>query len=392
MDLLSNLLVFVMLYNVLAIVYITHTDRVPWAFLLLALPFYAMYVVRLKIKNTPLFALCHVLLAALPFLLALNTTIEIVLMAVGFMAVAAVLSMYASVKGERRIEFGRAIGVVVLIAAAQIVISIISYRNGIHIYGADLLARLSIILAVTASVAYVQMDNLNANLRVFGTAGATDASVYQVNNKLTVGFSAVMALVAAAAVVFTPLMALIVRFLGFIANLIMRLPMFYIPNQPHGYDLTGYVMTTPGDVFDALVEQGDYTELVEALTQWPWYVLAAILFVFVIVSIALMAMGMGRALANRRRRNEGGDINLTEDELGRLKFSARDLAAFFPRFRINAKHPVRKAYIKKVSGHMKQGVAVEHFHTPEVIADLIREREDIDGLTETYENIRYGRL
>jgi len=387
MEILANLIVFVLFFNVFAVVYSMYTYRVAWAFLPLILPFFAMYGLRRWVTNVPAFLAGHAALIGLPFLL-FNDIVFAVMTAV-FMAVLTIYSVMTALKGERRFELAQVIGAVFFIAVAHIAANVMANRSNYHLHGLDLFTRVSILLVIAAGVIYVQMDNLHSNLRIFGTAGDTDSNVFRNNNKVVSGFSAVLVVIAVAAMVLGPVLAMFVRFLGVIANFLMQAPMFFIPNQPEGEaDLYGLV--TVQDVYDEV--WGDEQISVEVLTEWPWYVLAAVLFVFVAISIVLMAIGVGRALASRKRRNEGDDILISEQELTRVKFSARDLAMFLPRRRASIKHPLRRAYIKKVRGHIKQGVDVQHSHTPEVIANLIREREDIDVLTKDYEAVRYGKL
>ena len=388
MELLSNLIVFVLIFSVFSVVFSMSEHRVAWEFVILALPFFAMYVMRRWVRNVPAFVTGHVVLIALPFLMLSDMALAVI--AAVFMVVAAIFSVLVAIKGELRFQLGQIIGIVSIIAAAHIMSNVMANRDNYHLYGLDLFTRASILLVMAAGVVYIQMDNLHANLRVFGTAGEADSNVFRNNNRTVSGFSAVLVIVAVAMMVLGPAMAMFMRFLGAIANLLMQLPIFFIPAQRYGDEaiVDLYGVPTAQDVYDEI--WGDEEVSVEVLTEWPWYVFAAILFVFVVISIALMAMGVGRALANRKRRDEGDDIIISEDELVKMKFSARDLAMFFPKLRANIKHPLRRAYIKKVRGHMKQGVDVQHHHTPDAIADLIRQREDIDGLTGEYEAVRYG--
>ena len=390
MELLSNLIVFVLIFNIFSVVFSMSSHRVAWAFLPLVLPFFAMYAMRRWVRNVPAFVAGHIVLIALPFLLFSVSDVPLAVMTAMFMAVAATFSVLIAIKGELRFEFGQIIGIVIVIAAAHIMSNAMASRNNYQLYGLDLFTRLSILLVMAAGVVYIQMDNLHANLRVFGTAGEADSNIFRNNNKVVSGFSVVLVVIAVIMMVLGPVMAMFMRFLGAIANLIMQLPMFYIPNRRYGdeaiIDLEG--IPTVGDVYAEV--WGDEQVSVEVLTEWPWYVFAAVLFVFVIISIILMALGVGRALANRRRRDEGDDIAISDDELVRMKFSARDLAMFIPRLRASIKHPLRRAYIKKVRSHIKQGVDVQKHHTPDAIADLIRQQEDIDVLTGDYEAVRYG--
>ena len=384
MEILSNLIVFVLYLNFLSVVYSINAHRVAWAFSALVLPFYALYWLRRRVKRMPLLIVGHVVLVALPLLLLFIGDAAHAFMAVAFMIVAALYSIIAAIKGERRFQLVQVMCVVVFIAVSHIAASTMAYNGNYQVYGLDLFTRASILLVIAAGVVYVQMDNLHANMRIFGTSGEADSNVYKNNNKVVSGFSAALVIIVAAAMVFGPVMAMFMRFLGRIAYLVMQVRIFFIPSQPSAVEGLYGAATTQDAYAEVLYDGYDADALA---IDSPWIFGASVLAAF---AIMLIGIAIGRALARRRRRIEDSDIVDTDDEMAQMKFSARDLAMFLPKRRAGIRHPLRRAYIKKVRGHIKQGVKVKRSHTPEVIADIIREREDIDGLTVAYEAVRYG--
>jgi hypothetical protein len=146
------------------------------------------------------------------------------------------------------------------------------------------------------------------------------------------------------------------------------------------------------DRFEELPELGeDYQPEEDQPGQLIFIILGSLAVLGVAAGIIIVVVMLIRAvLEHRIKRAKTDGQALSEDSVSKLKFTISDLAAFLPRFRFGAKHPIRKAYIKKVNGHIRQGINILPSNTPEVIADRIRHREDIDELTAAYEAVRYG--
>jgi len=381
MEVLANLIVFVLYFNFLSVVYSINAHGVAWGFLALAVPFFAMYLLRRRVRRMSVLIVSHFVLVALPLLLVRD--VAHAFMVIGFMAVAALYSIIAAIKGERRFQLVQVICVVVLIAVAHIAANTMAYNGNYQVYRLDMFTRVSILLVIAAGIVYVQMDNLHANLRIFGTSGEADSNVYKNNNKVVSGFSAALVAIVTVGMLFGPFMAIFMRFLGQIAYIMMQIRIFFIPNQPSPVDVEG--IPTIRDAHAAALYDGHNADA--STIDSPWILGAAVLGAFAII---LIAIAIGRALARKRQRIDDRDIADTNDEMAQMKFSARDLAMFLPRRKGSIKHPLRRAYIKKVRGHIKQGTKIKRSHTPEVIANLIREREDIDVLTAAYEAVRYS--
>ena len=117
-----------------------------------------------------------------------------------------------------------------------------------------------------------------------------------------------------------------------------------------------------------------------------WFFGVAIGVVVAICLIAAIVLAVRKLKAAKKKKR--ADIPHEAIKLGGSLLD--DLLDLLPRF--NRRHPIRRAYEKKVNSHIKLGIAVENYDTTVHIADKIRENEDIDELTERYEAVRYGRL
>lgn len=92
---------------------------------------------------------------------------------------------------------------------------------------------------------------------------------------------------------------------------------------------------------------------------------------------------------NEKKKNMKQVID--DSELTNLDKSIMDdLRDLLPKFKPRL-HPIRRKYRSTVSSHMQKGIPIELIDTTDKIAKKINPIEDINELTATYENIRYGK-
>ena len=134
---------------------------------------------------------------------------------------------------------------------------------------------------------------------------------------------------------------------------------------------------------EALIEELTYltdTNPPEMHPMLGWVVLAA---VFIAV-VAVLALGV---------RTFAGGSNTTakaQSSDRKQKLSKQKHAKTTPTHR-KPKNPTRRAYVKKVRQHIKNGTKVAVYDTTQDIKQAIAEQEDIGELTQAYEQVRYGR-
>lgn len=392
MDVLSNLVAFILFFNMFAFVYVWGFGSVPWVYLIMAVPFFSMLVLRKLVKDVGIFAVVHIVYVVLPFFIF--DGLFLVVIATCFAAVAVGHSMASFIKGEWTIN-----GNTALIVMAVLVVSLFAAEMREYaVAGIEGLINASAVMTLGAVVLFVAMDNLNVSLRWFlnreRPEGAAEQGVVEANDGMAVVFMAVVTTLAALSVFFPSgrVVMGILRGIWFVISsvvgLLLRLANL-IWGEYYEEGLPPVFEEAPVGVYVGELEPDPAIE--EIYFFWNIFaVVAAVVSVFLLI---VFVVSIVRALREKKfsAGRETKEELATGDTVSKLKFSLGDLAVFLPRFSMKAKHTVRKAYIKKVNRHIKEGVVVERWHTPEVIADGIRPHEDIDELTQAYEAVRYGK-
>jgi hypothetical protein len=389
MGILSNLVTFIILFNIFAFVYIATYERVPWAFLILIIPFFSLFVLRRLVKDMGIFLVAHIIYLILPFFILEG--FFIIILTTLFVAVAVALSVFQMMNGERILNGNKALMTIIML-----ILSLIALSAAGHIpAGTEILINVSALLVLAAVVLYVHMDNLDACLSAshIKKEELAEKSVLGINNILAAVFT-MGVVVFAALSIFIPggrVFVSVFRGIGFFLNsiiwLLVRFLSFILPDIQNDTYLPGGA-APEAIIGSADVEPVDRSENPDLLLT----ILGLAIWIIVGLFVIFLAIIIIKVLLDRvGSQNVKRETSAHNDTISRLKFSLSDLAMFLPSFKINHKHPIRKAYIKKVKSHIKQGVAVEPYHTPEIIADNIRSTEDIYQLTESYRVVRYGR-
>ena len=107
----------------------------------------------------------------------------------------------------------------------------------------------------------------------------------------------------------------------------------------------------------------------------------------VVIIIFLILYAIARKVKTRKKSQK---LTETQEEVKLDGSLLDDLLDLLPKFK-KIRHPIRRAYEKKVNSHIGQGTMVYDHDTTDIIADKIRSVEDIDELTTKYVVVRYGR-
>jgi len=393
MDFLSNLVAFIVLFNTFAIAYAMVTGRAAWIYLLLAIPFALLAVLRAKVKSMGRFIGIHILFLAPPFLAISNIWLFVIIMITTLFAV--IYSMYRKANDEWYMQGSTAVWVIAVLAGFSLFYAYFFPE----IAGISILLNMSSLISLAAVVLFIHMDNRQFSLGLVGSStNKKAAEMSPVSNILIAVFLIIIVIFAALSVLFPSEAAVMV--LGRLVFSVLLLPFRFI---------AFILRNIAGDViqYDELpLDQwfiGYGSPLEENGEQWEeagnfaaiFSIITGVLIVIAWVALAVMllaALIYGLYKAFNKKDEDGKQSLMPDDTMSRLKFVLGDFKEFLPRFRLGAKHPVRRAYIKKVNSHIKQGLEVRPSYTPEVIADKIRPKENIDDLTQRYEEVRYGKI
>jgi len=391
MDFLSNLVAFIVLFNTFAIAYAMATGRAAWIYLLLAMPFALLAVLRAKVKSMGRFIGIHILFLVPPFLVISNIWLFVIIMITTLFAV--IYSMYRKANDEWYMQGSTAVWVIAVLAGFSLFYAYFFPE----LAGISILLNMSSLVSLAAVVLFIHLDNRQFSLGLVGSStNKKAAEMSPVSNILIAVFLIIIVIFAALSVLFPSETAVMV--LGRLVFSILLLPFrfiaFILGNiagdviQPDELPLEQWFI---GD--GVLEENGDYWEEAGNFAA-IFSIITGVLIVIAWVALAVMllvALIYGLYKAFNKKDEDGKQSLMPNDTMSRLKFVLGDFKEFLPRFRLGAKHPVRRAYIKKVNSHIKQGLEVRPSYTPEVIAEKVRPKENIDDLTQRYEEVRYGR-
>jgi len=409
LDVLSNLIIFILFFNVFAVVYVIVYNAVPWLFLLLALPFFSMLILRKAVKNTKAFNALHLIYLLLPAFIFENTAT--IVLVTCFAAVSVLYSITSRLKKEEhapRVSRTYMASIMIFTIVLGVFATQVLALGGAT--GVVALTSISALAVILIAILFSQMSNRDFDLRVFELTDGKKAEkkVLFANNAAIAVFVAMLAVIAAV-VAFVPFGRIIVSIIGFAGFLVSIVWTFLteilsriMPTSHHVpyQEVYEYVSVT--------IDEADYYyvehEIAPSFLNWlqdllniqaGFLGLLAMLAIIIGILIAII-MIIRAVLRNDKGLKKADEIigqNENISEISKLRFSLSDLAAFLPKFKIGSNHPVRKAYIKKINSHIGQrGIVIMPHHTPEMIAKLIRPRENIDELTEIYEAVRYGRV
>jgi len=391
MNVLSNLIAFIVFFNIFAFIFTFAIGYMPWPYLFSIVPFFFLFFLRRKVEKMWLFLLVHLALLVPPFLVLHDATLFGITMASSALVI--VYSIYRKGKDEWAMQGTSAIWVIVVLAATSILFATyMPYTEGISIF-----LNLSSLTALASIVLFVHIDNMRFSLGLMGEHQRKSAEVSPVSNILISIFLAVIVILGALSILFPSqtTFVFLLRLAGDIVLFPFRLLSAFISWLIGDSDVVE-IPTLNLPVF----EQGEMM-LEDGIpmddAQQTWFMtLTNILSIVIVVAIVIGIVGtlfykLYKAFGKGKTMDEEQSV-MTTDAISKLKFALGDIKELLPRFKLGSKHPVRKAYIKKINGHIKQGVMVQSHHTPDIIADKIRPKEDIDELTQRYEEVRYGRL
>ena len=393
MDLLSNLVAFLVFSNIFTFVFTMLHRYEPWPYLLLALPFFALLPLRLKIKKMRYFLVAHFALFTLVF--AAVSDVWIFGPLLGFAIASVAYSFYRKGKGEWSLQGSSAAWVIAILAALSMLYGAFLPQ----LEGIPVLLNISSLVVLAAVVLYIHLDNMQFSLKLLGEGDQHKKTVgaSRVSNLLISVFLTIIVIFGAISVLF-PSDAAALVLLRLVGNILL-LPFLLVTN------IMRMFIYTPENGYEALpffeaIWEGYYEmpqTMIEPEPDVAAHVTGVIMGIVSMVLVAAIVIGLTILLfyklykAFGRKNEEGKQSLMPEDIVGKLKFVLGDFKDLLPRFRLGAKHPIRRAYIKKVNSHVKRGFILRPHYTPEKIADKIRPTENIDELTRKYEEVRYGR-
>jgi len=393
-DLLSNLAVFSLPLSMVSVLYfIAYGAAEPLLWVLVA-PFLLMYVVRKKVQRLVPFIVLHILIIVIAgFLIGdrySNWFVWVFLAATG--------AMSGWLKTREEINLGRIFAAVSTI----IMVGLFLLLTFAQADPAQMQMQMVVVFiaAQILNVVFCHMDNVDYRLDVLSKInGYADPSnrVLAANNKLiaifTIGtFSIAMLLLFGAGlwrwitILIAELSAAFSRFGGIFINTMEGhyhsppdVPNWDIPEDANLNYFFEQVEEVLGHLEHDQLALHDQVNLISNIIG--------------IVLIAIIVFALTRWFYKKfyKKRKQKQEETPVDTVIALEKNIVGDIINLLPRFKPKYRHPVRRAYAKKVNRYIKNGVPISRLDTTDIIGNKIGVVEDISELTAKYENVRYGR-
>jgi len=379
----SNTVTFLLLFNLFGVVAHLLIDYTGLGYLLMAAPFFLLCWLWRRIKNPRVFLAWLVAVAVATVLVAnfawdggATVIVFMVLICVRFVVI-------VMTEQEKDYEISTAVGLFVVHVVLYVAVYFLGSENN------ALLNQLSVtyLFMVLLILLCVHMSNIEMRMVVLQSGKATRA-VLSANNRIIAGFAAVVLVVGGLVALLRP-----GRLVVWVVGGIGRLPGLFARTRTEGEVA---VLPAPEEELLHSTEMEydlhEYLELIEFDYEGATRFFSIALYVQLIVTgilVAICLAFLSRRITLRRRARR---VTTSGDDAAQALETSflDDLLGLLPR-RLQFRHPVRRAYARKVNRHIRAGVRVSGSDTTDVIREKINPQEDISNLTAQYEKVRYGR-
>jgi len=375
-NILANMVAFLLIYTIISGVYFLFFNEVSFVWWLMVIPFYLMQFSRARIKNVYTFIALHLLVLFGAFFI--NGFIF------AFMIMAVVYSFIVRTVGERSLDIG--IGVLMLILHTLFFVLAGQYAANPHIIQQQLVG--TFILTLGLIIVHIHMDNIDSSLTIIShidDRNYRSDKILSTNNTLITVFIVLVFAIGLTTIAF-PLGRIISNPLSGLLQILQH--------RGHGNMTPSQVQRPIAEGTEVYTQNyAPYEEILpydyHERPMWLMNLIYSVILLLVVAGVAFALYLFIRYFYRRhRKKGQSEDDNGDETILltGNLLDDIRDL---LPRFNRYSKNAIRRAYTKKVNWHIRRGVNVKMSDTTDIIANKIRNIEDIDELTATYEKVRY---
>ena len=396
-DLLSIFAVFLLPFSVVSVLYFIAYGVTEPHLWFLVVPFLLMYVIRKNINKMPLF-IGLTLIVLLVSGLVIGDTYSDVFVWI-FMVSTGFFAFYMKTREEIALE--SAFGAVALILIIGLFFLLRFSRADNTPMQVQLL--LTFLVAMVFRILYTHMDNVDYRLNILSKInGYNDPSnkVLTTNNILITGFVGIVVIISTLIMFGAGLFRLISSLAAVLGAMLRNFTATFW--RTAGNVEFNMQMGNPNaypapyaDDFDFFAEVDEMLDITEVDQEaWNAFLERFFLVVGIIGAICIMWFLIWRFYKfyrnSVREKTDSDDlsgdtvITLERDVMG-------DLRDLLPRFKNKSLHPIRRAYAKKVNRYIRAGVGIHKADTTDIIANKIRNAENIDELTAKYEKVRYGK-
>jgi len=385
----SNFVSFICLFGAFSFFYIIFTEGlIPWFHFVTIIPFFGFWALRKKVTNFYAFAAIHLVYIIFFITLLFVLPLDGQLVANAIFAISfAIYSMLIQIKRSELDPNPT--------TAAFFVVFLVTAAFLLNMHGADSLAlnaflALLGLLCVFGTAMFIKLQSMYFGMRLLKSKGSEKEhpkQFYTKNFRTTYIFFGIITAFAAL-VLFAPPNALVrlatLAFQGFIWLLIQLARLVSLPftliNCNPGLIPPDHMREYYEGIFEH--EEGgggwafNYSETPST----------AVVIAIIALTLTILVFLVYRAMKKRRDKiTEKHTSSTSQSE--NIDFNLKDLLSSSRKN--HSKHPIRKAYRKKVNQHIKKGTSIAAHYTTQKIANAIP--EDISELTKAYKPARYGK-
>ena len=381
----ANIMVFMVLFNVSWVASLITHEMNLYVFFLLIIPYTLLFLTRVLCKINIVVVLLFALIAVLTFVSFIP--LDAFLIIFTFMAGSLVYNFYAWKHGD----FEPKLYIITFYTIIHLALMFGFLRFIPHSDAYQTRLVLLYILLIALFVLQMQVNNLDYRIILQQNKGGQLTVLKQlvkVNNFVGIMFILAVALFGVFSV-FLPI-HLIPRFVYWLTS--FRPGFGFIPDW-FNEDILGELDMEMTDEERDMAYAAGFRQLDDLRARLfmdiPLFlIIVNILFYSLLITAVTLFIIFFVRFIRKRAKIDKSTGTIEESVSGSL---FDDLKALFPAFG-GRLHPVRRAYAKKVNKHILSGTHIRNQDPTNVIADKIRNREDIDELTAEYEVIRYGRV
>jgi len=393
-ELLSNLAVFTLPISAVSVLYFIAYGAAEPLLWVLVVPFLLMYAVRKKVQRLVPFIVLHILIIVIAgFLIGDRYSNWFVWLYLGVIG-----AISGWLKTREEINLGRIFAAISTIVMVGMFLLLTFAQAG----PAQMQMQMVVIFiaAQILNVTYCHMDNVDYRLNILSKInGYADPSnkVLAANNKLIAVFTIATFVVAMLLLFGAGLWRWITVLVGMLGVFVSDVGQTTVSNMARfqARNTEGHMQEIPeGANLNYFVEQvteefrhieHDDQALFEQLNQF-----SAIVGVIIVIIVVVSLTTWFYKKFNKKRKQKQEEA-LVDTVIALEKNIVGDIINMLPRFKPKYRHPIRRAYAKKVNRYIKNGVNIAKTDTTDIIENKIGAVEDISELTAKYENVRYGR-
>ena len=353
----------------------------PYFAYLMAIPFFLMMFIRETFASLFIFILGHLAIIAGVYFLPFEFNLKILIMACSVLFL--IFSFYDRLT---EMKSGLTMAFLFLSAAVNIAAGLISAAFGLAI--SNLFFVGNMLITILCYFLFCHNSDIGLSLEAITLTSSQPVKSIKRFNNAAIGIFLSLAVILSMFAGILPVRAILSGLGNGLLDFIRYL--FSLGSRETVYE---YVETAPLPMDQGMSQLHEMFEARDPFFLWVVLerVLIFLMVTAAIVGVIVLIIYLSYMLYKKfyARSIIQSDIKeFVAPEVNIESIAAR-LFDFLPAFGFSPEHKIRKQFYKKVKKHIKNGIIIQKSDTAKEIAQIIKEKENIDMLTNQYEEIRY---